>query len=123
MTGSSSTPEAGFTLIEAMVALVILGIAATGIIRAAEAHVDRLHALERRAAAAWVAENALSEAALGVPTAPEQAMLGARWTVRTERSGSVDPDLQQVTVQVSQSGDLTPLVTMRGFVDRGTTTP
>ena len=115
--------EDGFTLIEAMVALLILGIAATGIIRAAEAHVDNLHALERRAAAGLVAENALAEARLGLPSTQAQPMLGFRWSVRTSLSGSADPDLQQVTVQVSPAGEDAPLVTMHGFVDRGTTTP
>lgn len=123
MSARAPRGEDGFTLIEAMVALVILGIAATGIIRAAEAHVDGLHALERRAAAGWVAENALAEAALGVPTAPDQTMLGFRWSVRTSLGSSADRDLQQVTVHVSAAGEESPLVTMRGFVDRGTTTP
>lgn len=117
------TGENGFTVIEAMVALVILGIAATAIIRAAEAHVDNLHALERRAAAGLVAENALAEARLGLPPAPDHAMLGFRWSVRTSLSGTADPDLQQVTVQVSPAGEVAPMVTMHGFVDRGTTTP
>jgi len=122
MTGQPSSTDRGFTLIEAMVALAILGIAATGLIRAAEAHVDNLHALESRAAAAWVAENAMSEATLGLPTARDQTMLGFRWSVRTTRSASADPDLQQVTVEVSPAGGTMPLVTMHGFADHGTTT-
>lgn len=113
----------GFTLIEAMVALVILGIAATGLIRAAEAHIDNLRALERRAAAQWVAENALAEASLGMQSAQQQSMLGFAWSVKTTRSRSQDPDLMQVTVQVSATGDHSPMLTMRGFADSGHTTP
>lgn len=114
--------ENGFTLIEAMVALVILAIASMGIIRAAEAHVDNLRALERRAAAQWVAENALAEASLGMQAAPQQSMLGLQWFVKTSLGRSEDPDLQQVTVQVSAAGESSPMVTMRGFVDSGKTT-
>ena len=113
----------GFTLIEALVALVILGIAATGILRAAEAHIDNLRALERRAAAQWVAENALTEASLGIQGAQQQSMLGVAWSVKTNRSRTQDPDLLQVTVQVSTASNPSPMLTMRGFADSGNTTP
>ena len=118
--------QRGFTLIEAMVALAILGIAAVGIIRAAEAHIDTLHGLERRAAAQWAAENALAELSLE-PRAvgnsnAEVAMLGWRWTVRIGLAGSADPDLQLATVRVGPAGTTDTLVTLRGFVDRGTIT-
>lgn len=115
--------EQGFTLIEAMVALVILGVASIGIVRAAEAHIDTLRQLERRAAAQWVAENALAEASLGLgPLAgsSEQAMLNERWSVRLALRGSDDPDLQLATVTVAPAGSRDTLVTLRGFVDRGT---
>ena len=114
--------ERGFTLIEALVALVILGIAATGIIRAAEAHIDSLHGLERRAAAQWVVENALAEASLGLPASQRQSMLGYEWSVRTSFGESEDPDLQQVTAEASAPGESAPVVTLRGFVDSGKTT-
>ena len=56
--------EDGFSLIEALVALLILGVTTAGLIRAAEAHVDSIRGMERRAAAQWVAENRLVEARL-----------------------------------------------------------
>ena len=94
--------NAGFTLIEALVALAILAIAAVGLVRAAEAHVDSVRGLERRAAAQWVAENRLAE--LGLHNAPGQdgavAMLNYRWSVTTKRAATSDPDLQAVTISV-----------------------
>lgn len=120
-------PEDGFTLIEAMVALAILGIAAVGIIRAAEGHIDTLYGLERRAAAQWVAENALAAASLGVPGdrsgTGDSTMLDWRWKTRITLTSSDDPDLQMASVQVSDAQSDKPLVTLRGFVDRGTITP
>lgn len=123
---STEPDERGFTLIEAMVALVILGVAAGGIVRAAEAHVDTMFGLERRAAAQWVAENALAEAGLQMgrsASASEVTMLGWRWSVRTTHESSDDPDLSLTTVQVRLAGARDPLVTLRGFADTGRTTP
>ena len=116
-----SSDDTGFTLIESMVALVILGIAAVGIVQAIEAHVDRLYTLEQRAAAQWVAENALAEARLGAGaiTQPQQAMLGSQWNVATRLTPSADPDLLLATVEVRPLGSSEAMVTMRGFVDTG----
>lgn len=125
MTQSGAASEAGFTLIEALVAMVILAIAAVGIIRAAEAHVDGLQALESRAAAQWAAENALAEARLGLTSAANETveMLQWRWNVSVSLTPSEDPDLELATVAVMQEGEDVPLVTLRGFVDRRTITP
>lgn len=114
--------EAGFSLVEAMVALVIFGIAAAGIVRAAEAHVDAIYALERRAAAQWVAQNALAELSLGSKrnmTTNEVPMLGWRWSVESELAASKDPDLRLATVRVRPSGSRETMVTLKGFVDIG----
>ena len=114
--------EDGFTLIEAMVAMVILSIAAVGIIRAAEAHVDTIHGLEKRTAASWVAENTMAEASLGITGADQQAMLNWNWSARTATTRSDDPDLRQVVVEVRETGSASPMLTLRGFADAGTTT-
>ena len=117
--------EAGFSLIEALVALLVLGIGAAGLVRAAEAHVDSIRSLERRAAAQFVAQNRLAElslpgASVGVPVTVE--MLGERWNVAVNESATDDPDLVKVAVMVSDGPDKSPLVTLDGFRDKGTTT-
>lgn len=124
----SATEQRGFTVIEAMVALAILGIAAVGIIRASEAHIDTLNGLEQRSAAQWVAENTLAEAELGLPRPSgggEVAMLGQRWIASVVTAPSADRDLSLATVQVrpAAQSSMAPMVTLRGFVDRGTVTP
>lgn len=119
--------ERGFTLVEALVALAILAVAAAGLVRAAEGHVDSIRSLEQRAAAQWVAENRLAELALpggaaGAGQSDRVEMLGTRWQVATQDAPSDDPDLRRVTVEVRAPGDRAPIVTLDGFVDAGTTT-
>jgi len=117
--------EQGFSLIEALVALLVLAIGAAGLVRAAEAHVDSIRGLERRAGAQLVAQNRLAE--LGLPgasdTGPETVeMLGERWNVTVNETRTDDPDLVKVAVMVSDGSDRAPLITLDGFRDKGTTT-
>lgn len=115
--------EQGFSLIEALVALLVLAIAAAGLVRAAEAHVDSIRSLERRAAAQLVAQNRLAELGLaGADTASSTVdMLGQRWNVSVEEAATDDPDLARVAVMVSDVAGKDPLVTLHGFRDKGTT--
>ncbi len=115
--------EEGFTLVEALVALVILGVATAGLIGAAEAHVDSIRALESRAVAQWVAENRIAELTVSPDRAPRAydlvEMLGQNWTVQVARRASDDPDLDAMTVSVAAQEQPEPLVTMDFFLDRG----
>ena len=116
-------PDAGFTLIEAMVAMLILGIAAVGLSRATQGHIDLIRGLQARAAAQWVAENRLVELAVE-PTAADGGeksveMLGQRFKVQVRMRATDDPDLSRADVSVSQPGASTPLLTLTGFVDMG----
>jgi general secretion pathway protein I len=117
--------EGGFTLIEAMVAMAILGIASVGVMAAAEAHIDTVRGLERRASAQMVAENALTEAEAGLPAeggvGREVTMLAWRWQVRRLLRPSDDPDMRQIVIEVRAPGEVAPTVSLRGFVDAGTT--
>lgn len=114
--------EAGFTLIEALVALAIVAIAAAGLIGATERHIDTVTGIERRTAARWVAENRLAELSLAgnsPASGGEQVeMLGQQWQVATTSQPSADPDLRLVEVAVQPVGGR-PLVRLKGFVDEG----
>ena len=112
--------ETGFTLIEVLVALVILAVAAAGLIGAAEAHLDSIRALEARAAALWVAENRIVELTVSKESQPRLSetveMLGQSWAVSLARRQNDDPELQAMTISVAQDGEPEPLVTMSFFL-------
>lgn len=113
--------EAGFTLLEALVALAIVAIAGAGIARAVEGHVDRVRGLEMRAAARWAAENRLAELGLGgeggATGGDRVEMLGQQMQVTVTRRSSADPDVTHVEVAAGPPG-AAPLYRLDGFLDR-----
>lgn len=113
--------EQGFSLIEALVALAVLAIAAVGLVRATESHIDSTRAMERRAAAMWVAENRLAEIQLADPAAnvPEANLLGQQWTVEIARTRTDDAGIDKVRIQVFAKGERSPLASLDGFVEGG----
>ncbi|WP_316251123.1 type II secretion system minor pseudopilin GspI [Sphingomonas sp. JC676] len=111
--------ESGFSLIEAMVALVVLAIATVGLMRTVESHIDSTRGLERRAAAMWVAENRLAELEIGPQSSAGELveMMGQRWRVAVERRRTDDPEIERVRINVFAANETTPLASLDGFVD------
>ncbi|KAF0675839.1 type II secretion system minor pseudopilin GspI [Profundibacterium mesophilum] len=123
---SGRATDAGFTLIEALVAMAVLATSAMTLLAAVETHIGRIGALEQRSAARWVAQNTLAAVQLGLPAPRVSDMLGEEWTIETERRPTEDPDLEQVTVTVGRPredarGGVAGLVTLLGFADTGGT--
>lgn len=115
---SDDGQDAGFSLIEALVALAVLAIATVGLMRAVESHIDSTRGVERRTAAMWVAENRLAELEARAPSGGEQIdMLGQQWRVDVERRRTDDPEIQRVRIQVYPLGEIAPLASLDGFVD------
>lgn len=108
--------EAGFTLIETLVALTVLATSAVALMGAAQVHLGRIADLEQRAAAQWVAENALAETALGIDVNAQPAtMLGYKFDVSADRTATSDPAVEKVTMMVTspESGTMSRVF---GFV-------
>lgn len=111
--------RAGYSLMEAIVALFVLAVASTGLLMATQAHIDGVRGLEDRIVAQWIAENRLTELALGEAAPDQVRMMNADWTVRTERRATDDPDLVAVDVVVSRSGATSVASRLSGFLDGG----
>lgn len=118
--------DAGFSLIEALVALVVLAVAGIALVGATETHVRRIAMLEDRAAAQWVAENHMAELAAGAlplgrsgETDIEVAMLERAWTLRRSVTGTDDPELAQIVLVVGLPDGAPSLARLTGFLPRG----
>lgn len=109
--------DAGFTLIETLVALGVLAITAIALLGVTEGHVTRVAALESRAAAQWAAENRLAELALGLTPDPGPVqMLGYRITLDTALAETADPDLRRVTLVAREAATGGALARVTGFL-------
>ena len=98
-------PQAGFTLIEALVAMAVLALGAVSLLTATEGHSARISALTDRTAARWTADYALALAGLGDTPEAEITMLGRRFSVGLDVQDVDGADLQSLTVSVFAPGD------------------
>ncbi len=111
------SPDAGFTLIETLVALAILALSAVALLGATEAHIARIGGLESRAAAQWVAENRLAELSLGLEPQAPAPMLGITFVAEDSRTATADPDLERVEITVTDTLDGRIYGRLTGFLD------
>jgi general secretion pathway protein I len=102
--------ERGFTLVEVLVALAILGVALTAALRATAAATDSVAEFRQRLLAGWVAENRLAEYSFGLWPEPgeqegiaEQAGTRFRW--KESVTPTANPVLRRVDVRVYAPGE------------------
>jgi general secretion pathway protein I len=111
--------DSGFTLIETLVALAVLAMAATALLGATEAHIRNIAALEARAAAQWATENHLAELVIGAkPEAGPVSMMGHSLLVTETRSPTSDPGLEQVDLAATDRADGQVYARLTGFILR-----
>jgi general secretion pathway protein I len=116
MTARTRKPDAGFTLIETLVALAVLAMSAVTLLATTTAHISRIAGLEARAAAAWTAENQLVALTLGLEDPPgPPTMLGYQFSVAVETVATSDADVDQRIILVTDSMDGRNLARLTGF--------
>jgi general secretion pathway protein I len=109
-------PDAGFTLIETLVALAVLAMSAVALLATTQAHIARIAGLEARAAAGWAAENYLAEVTLGLPpAAAPPPILGFAFELSAEVTATTDPDVQKLVINAAGVADGRSLARLTGF--------
>ena len=112
----------GFTLLEVLVALAVLAISATAVIRQTSGSLNSMEALEMRTAAAVLADNYLQQAIIADAfpavgrSSKEITFQERRWWVKTDVSKTSDPWLRKIEISVS-TGELSddPTVVLTGY--------
>lgn len=113
----------GFTLLEVMVALLLLALALVALIRMAGLEARALQQQQDATLAQWVAANRLAEVRLNrqLPTggrAEGQTRMGARdWRWQLDAAATDEPSLVRLDVRVFLDGDRSgdPAASLTGF--------
>ena len=115
----------GFTLIEVLIALVILAIALLAVIKVTQDSINNATHVRNNLIAHWVGMNVISEVQVGLLAMPQdgevstgqQMYLGKRWQWRLGfDAASTQPSYRSVYVSVSQAGH--PYAHLIGFITR-----
>ena len=115
---SRARPDAGFTLIEALVALVLLALGAMSLLSAAEGYTARTGAAADRVAARWTTDLAFARTRVGLAmTDGPVEMAGRTLRVTREAAATDDPDLVRVTFRATEAGTGRILHVLSAFVD------
>ncbi|MDM3872566.1 type II secretion system minor pseudopilin GspI [Porticoccus sp. W117] len=115
--------QAGFTLLELMIALVVFAVTALVVLENSSASVRQQARLEDKTLATWVAENSIAELRLqpywpSLGVRDQQVQFANRdWHVRQETLETPDPRLRKVIAQVrSNRTDDQPIVELTGYL-------
>ncbi|MGS2873811.1 type II secretion system minor pseudopilin GspI [Enterobacter huaxiensis] len=111
--------QAGMTLLEVMVALVIFSTAALALMNSVSLNVRFTHGLGDTLQASWVAENQLAEAQLGkndFPDAEErgsETMGGRSWNWRKQRVKTADSGRANAISVYAEGDDSQPVISLQ----------
>ncbi|MEO0368286.1 MAG: type II secretion system minor pseudopilin GspI [Pseudomonadota bacterium] len=103
----------GFTLIEVMIALMIVGFGVVAVIDATNKYTDAQAEIEKRVLATWVASNIMAQARFDARTERLKQgsrndrvdMGGYRWRIRIKNDETEIERVYKVTVSVTADGD------------------
>jgi general secretion pathway protein I len=113
---------AGFTLLEVMVALVIISLALAGVAGSMGQMIDTANTMRDRTYASWIAQNKITEMRLaGVlpeagETSGEEDYANTTWIWSAEVSETGVENLMKVDVSVSYPGVDQPVRMVTGFI-------
>lgn len=117
----------GFTLLEVLIALTILSIALTAIIKSTSQHVKDTAYLQQKSVATWIGLKVINEARvhlLSLPQAPdvlEEAtdMLGEHWLWKAWLTKTPNANIQEINVDVFYKKEDAKLIHLTGYLYHG----
>ena len=121
MHGDSRSRRRGFTLIEVMIALVVVALAMLALTRLAGIQIQTTDALRERTLAGWIAANAITETKLANPY-PTTGVRDARgrfanldWRWRIDVKATPDERVRRIDVSVFLGESKEPSASLSGF--------
>lgn len=113
----------GFTLIEVLIALVILAIALTAIIKATSQNIRDTAYLQNKTIASWVGTEVINEARIGLIQLPleseneqETDVLGRKWIWRGKLVSTPNPQIKKISVDVYSSQSNKKITHLESFL-------
>ncbi|WP_299689792.1 type II secretion system minor pseudopilin GspI [uncultured Tateyamaria sp.] len=112
--------QAGFSLIETLVAMTVLAVSATAILSATETHTRTVTAVSDRTVAHLVAQNGWVELAATGDMATIVRMGTVDWALRADQSATKEPALARVDIRVARASEPEVILArLTGFLDTG----
>lgn len=110
--------SAGFTLLEVLVALVMIATAFTAIYLALSTATRNQSAIFNKTAATWVGLNVIAEVQLGNAgqTSGTATMLNMPWHWQYVIRNTPDANVNQITVAVSAENTKDPVIQLTGYL-------
>jgi general secretion pathway protein I len=116
----------GLTLIEVLIALAIISIAMTAVIKASSQNIRSTAYLQNKTIAMWVGQQALNEVRAGVLKLPNSDttkettnMLGHEWYWEVDQAETPNKRINQIRVRVfadEKDEESTPLLTLETYL-------
>jgi len=116
--------ESGFTLLEVLIALVILALAFTTSFLALSASARNLLSLQDKTAAEWVGLNVIAKAQLGIMQVPQGSgsvsgtdkMFDADWSWTLSVYPTADISTSRLSVNVGKGSNQAGMLTLTGYL-------
>lgn len=118
----SHNADNGFTLLEVMVALAVLGVGAVSLLTATQTHAARITEIELRTVARWVADSQITALRVGLDPSATTTAMGRSWTTEIRQTATSDTGLMRADITVQNTGrDVYQLTGFVNTITRGGT--